>query len=153
MNVFHQQLQHGVRSHSPKETATWAERLAPGLPTDLALCLQGPVGAGKTSFTSALVKALGAAGPVTSPTFNLLSVYEAAPLTILHLDAYRLGELAGNDALALDDLMQSPWLLIVEWPENVPSLLPANAWWLRFEIPEENERILKLDTPDDSSPT
>ncbi len=150
--VLHE-LRSGVRSHTPEETMVWAERLALRLPTDLALCLQGPVGAGKTCFTSALVKALGATGSVTSPTFNLLSVYEATPLTILHLDAYRIGKQTGSDALALDDLMQSPWLLIVEWPENIPSLLPPNAWWLGFEIPKENERFLRLDTPDDSLPT
>ena len=146
--VLHE-LRIGVRSHSPKETVTWAERLAPKLPSDLTLCLQGPVGAGKTIFASALVKALGAADPVTSPTFNLLSVYEAATMTILHLDAYRLGKQTNSDALALDDMMQSPWLLLVEWPENVPALLPSNAWWLRFEIPEETERILRLTTRGD----
>ena len=146
-------LRNGVRSRTAEETGTWAERLAPWLPTDLALCLQGPVGAGKTSFTSNLIKALGAAEPVTSPTFKLLSVYEAAGLNVLHLDAYRLGEQTSSDHLALEDLMQSLWLLIVEWPENIPSLLPPNTWWLRFEIPEENERILRLDAPDGSSPT
>lgn len=153
MSTVLQQLRQGVRTKSPRESGFWAEKLAPELPDDLALCLQGPIGSGKTSFASALATALGSEDRITSPTFNLLSIHPTKERTILHLDAYRIGEESGSDALALDDLMQSPWLLIVEWPENIPHLLPPNAWWLRFEIPEENERVIKLDGPSESLQT
>ncbi|MFP6901511.1 MAG: tRNA (adenosine(37)-N6)-threonylcarbamoyltransferase complex ATPase subunit type 1 TsaE [Opitutales bacterium] len=153
MSVVLQKLRQGVRTKSPRETDYWAEKLAHELPDDLALCLQGPIGSGKTRFTSALVTAMGSDAHVTSPTFNLLSVHQTDGRTILHLDAYRIGEKSDTDALALEDLLQSPWLLIVEWPENIPHLLPPNAWWLRFEIPEENERVIKLDLPSESLQT
>ena len=147
MSAVLQELRQGVRTRSPRESDLWAETLAHELPNDLTLCLQGPIGAGKTTFTAALAAALGSEDYITSPTFNLLSIHPAKGRTILHLDAYRIGEDCDTDALALEDFMQSPWLLIVEWPENIPHLLPTTAWWLHFEIPEENERFIKLETP------
>lgn len=147
-----QALEAGVCCQSVEETGALAKRLAPRLPEDLVLCLNGPVGAGKTSFTSALAQALGAATAVTSPTYNLLSVYTTATRTILHLDAYRLDEETKGDSLTLEDLMQSPWLLIVEWSENIPTLLPPQRWWLRFEITDENERLLTLEIPEKTNP-
>jgi tRNA threonylcarbamoyladenosine biosynthesis protein TsaE len=147
-----QALKAGVCSQSVEETGTLARRLAPRLPEDLVLCLNGPIGAGKTSFTSALAQALGAESTVTSPTYNLLSVYKTATRTILHLDAYRLDEETNGDSLTLEDLMQSPWLLIVEWSENIPTLLPPQRWWLSFEITDENERLLTLEIPEKINP-
>ena len=147
MSTVLQELRRGVRTRSPSESDIWAEKLAHELPDDLTLCLQGPIGSGKTRFTSALATALGSEDHITSPTFNLLSIHPTKRRTILHLDAYRIREDSDTDALALEDLMQSPWLLIVEWPENIPHLLPTTAWWLYFEIPEENDRFIKLETP------
>ena len=105
MSAVLQQLRQGVRTRSPKESNSWAEKLAHELPDDLALCLQGPIGSGKTSFTAALATALGSHDRITSPTFNLLSIHPAKERTILHLDAYRIGEDSDADALALEDLM------------------------------------------------
>ena len=124
-----------------------AEQLGPILPKDITLCLQGPVGSGKTSFTSALAKKLGVQNTVTSPSYNLLSIYKGKQGTILHLDAYRLDKEASGEALVLEDSMISPWLLIVEWPENIPKLLPPNKWWLHFDVTGENDRVIKLERP------
>ncbi|MBL63163.1 MAG: tRNA (adenosine(37)-N6)-threonylcarbamoyltransferase complex ATPase subunit type 1 TsaE [Opitutae bacterium] len=147
-----EQFRKGVETHSPAETGDWAQKLAPCLPSDSTLCLKGPVGAGKTCFAAALAKAMGAESQVTSPTYNLLCIHHAKDRTILHLDAYRLNEETDYATLDLDDLMQSPWLLLVEWPENIPSLLPKESWWLTFAIRSESQRFLQLDPlPEDFS--
>ena len=150
MTAILKQLEGGAPANSLEETISLAEQLAPMLPEDITLCLQGPVGSGKTSFTSALAKALGAQSPVTSPSYNLLSVHKTQKRTILHLDAYRLDQQTSGETLSLDDLMESPWLLIVEWPENIPNLLPPKRWWLRFDITGEKERVIELDIPGNS---
>ena len=145
MNVLLEELATGIYANSVEETTSLAEQLAPLLPEDIALCLQGPVGSGKTSFTSALAKALGVQQLVTSPSYNLLSIHKTQKRTILHLDAYRLDKQTDGNALSLDDLMESPWLLVVEWPENIPNLLPPQQWWLRFKISGKNKRIIGLE--------
>jgi len=145
MSAFLKKLEDGTSSNSLEETVAIAEQLGPMLPEDIALCLEGPVGSGKTSFTSALAKALGVLNAVTSPSYNLLSIHKTEKRTILHLDAYRLDQQTSGEALTLEDFMVSPWLLIVEWPENIPSLLPPKKWWLRFNVTGENERVIQLE--------
>lgn len=145
MTAFLKQLENGACSNSLEETVAMAEQLGPMLPKDIALCLQGPVGSGKTSFTSALAKTLGVQNAVTSTSYNLLSIHKTEKRTILHLDAYRLDEQTSGEDLVLEDLMVSPWLLIVEWPENIPNLLPPKKWWLRFDVTGENERVIGLE--------
>ena len=141
---FITQLADGVISNSPMETMALAEQLAPILPADTTLCLQGPIGSGKTCFTAALAHCLGVEEAVTSPSYNLLSIYKAGERTILHLDAYRLDAQTSEDALSLEDLMETPWLLVVEWPENISGLLTPNKWCLTFEIAGENDRLIRL---------
>ena len=141
------QLIDGVISNSPMETVALAEQLAPKLPANATLCLEGPIGSGKTCFTAALAHCLGVDEAVTSPSYNLLSIYKAGERTILHLDAYRLDSQTSEDTLSLEDLMETPWLLIVEWSENISGLLPPNKWCLTFEIAGENDRLIRLQVP------
>lgn len=125
-----------MRVHDlPDETATvaLAQSLAPRLRSGDVLGLDGPLGAGKTTFTRGLVAALGG-DPimVASPTFTLLHQYACQP-PMLHLDAYRLsgpGDLAG---LGFDELMEVGAIAVIEWAERVESALVGwRVWRLRF---------------------
>ena len=147
MNDLLGNLTAGVKSNSLEETRSIASSIAPMLPSDTVLCLNGPIGSGKTSFAAALAASLGVKETVTSPSYNLLSIHKAGTKTILHLDAYRLDDQANEDAFALEDLMETPWLLVVEWAENVPELLPTRRWELFFEITGKNNRLIKLKAP------
>jgi tRNA threonylcarbamoyladenosine biosynthesis protein TsaE len=85
----------------------------------LLLALQGELGTGKTTLARGLLRALGVAGPIRSPTFTLVEPYETTAGSIYHLDLYRLqGVQAELDALGYRDYRDMPGLVIVEWPER-----------------------------------
>lgn len=95
----------------------FAETLAPVLRPGDVVALNGPLGAGKTTFSKALGQALGLTEPVTSPTFVLMHEYHTGPYPILHADLYRLGE---ENAESLSEELCSiidaqDTLLLVEW--------------------------------------
>jgi tRNA threonylcarbamoyladenosine biosynthesis protein TsaE len=91
-------------------------------PGDL-ICLWGELGAGKTQFAKGFGAGLGVTGTISSPTFILMSEYEAR-LPLFHVDLYRLAD--GADALAggVIDERQSTGVTLVEWPERLGELLP-----------------------------
>ena len=120
-----------MRSSSPADTeavaADLAARLAPG---DLVL-VRGEMGAGKTTFVRGACRALGVAGPVTSPTFTIGNVYEAQAGRIAHIDLHRLDTLEGEDPALLDDYLEPQTIAFVEWPEVAGGELAERA---RFDV-------------------
>ena len=123
-----------TRVDLPDEAATlaFASTFAPRIRAGQVLRLDGPLGAGKTTFTRGLVASLG--GDVTtvaSPTFTLLNRYDCTP-PMIHIDAYRLsgpGDLAG---LGFDDLMEGA-VAVIEWSDRVAAALTGwPGWSLRF---------------------
>ena len=77
------------------------------------ILLEGPLGAGKTTFVRGVLEGLGFSGPVRSPTFNLLQVFDTSP-AVLHADLYRLPSAQG---IGLEDYLESH-ICLVEWPER-----------------------------------
>ena len=100
-----------------------AEVLAPG---DVVV-LSGEVGSGKTTFVRAAAAALGVEGRVTSPTYQLARGYEGAangrPVTVNHLDLYRLEDLEDRDVLELDDYLDPGAVTFIEWAEPALGLI------------------------------
>ncbi len=95
----------------------------------LSVGLSGELGAGKTAWVRALLRGLGHTGPVPSPTYTLMEIYEIGPISLIHLDLYRLEgdlDLAG---LGIRDWLDRPgcWM-IAEWPERAPQ------WAARCDI-------------------
>jgi tRNA threonylcarbamoyladenosine biosynthesis protein TsaE len=131
---------------SPLETEAAGAALATVLPPDTVLALHGDLGAGKTTFVRGLARAWGEAGPVTSPTFNYFLIYRGRR-QLVHLDAYRLTRPEDYDSLLVNEFLESPWCLAIEWPENIGNHLPPNAWHLFFSAPEETRRVLTLRPP------
>lgn len=108
-----------------------AQRVALFVKPGDCLCLEGPLGAGKTSFARLLIGHLGSKDEVQSPSFALLQSYETARFAIHHCDFYRLG--AGEaEELGLEDCL-ADGLLIVEWPGRAPEVLPADRLVVRLE--------------------
>jgi len=87
--------------------------------------LQGELGSGKTTLARALLRELGAQGTVRSPSYTLVESYELAACRVLHLDLYRLRDVAELEQLALRDELRAGVLLLVEWPERAAQGLPA----------------------------
>lgn len=140
-----------LRLHLPSEVATrrLAAALAPGLRGGDALLLSGPVGAGKSMVARALIAALAAraglpAPEVPSPSFTLVQSYDLGALEVWHIDLYRLGEGSELTELGLDEGLASA-LCLVEWPERLGALTPADALWLDLDpAPEPEARTATL---------
>jgi tRNA threonylcarbamoyladenosine biosynthesis protein TsaE len=94
------------------------------LPTAIVVYLHGELGAGKTTCVRSLLRALGVAGLVRSPTYTLVETYPVGKLTCVHVDLYRLQSLTEVDELGLRDLLGPGCLLLVEWPEKGSQALP-----------------------------
>ncbi|MEN8252303.1 MAG: tRNA (adenosine(37)-N6)-threonylcarbamoyltransferase complex ATPase subunit type 1 TsaE, partial [Patescibacteria group bacterium] len=110
-------------------------------------CLTGDGGSGKTTFTQGVLKAFGAEGPYTSPTFNIVKEYAVDKKNIekiYHIDAYRI---TGDDMESIgwtDIVSNKKALVIIEWPENVSDVLPENSFMILCEWISENERKYKF---------
>ena len=135
--------------HSVEETWEVAREIAATLRPGDVLCLEGELGAGKTTFTQGLAKAMGVGGRVTSPTFCIVQEHRALacgsggcaakPGLLVHMDLYRLhGE---DDVLAVgwEDYLSKGAVLAVEWPERAGSLIPPDARHLEFRHAGDGE--------------
>ena len=134
---------------SVEETWELAKKLAPELKPGDVVCLEGDLGAGKTTFTQGLAAAMGVPGRVNSPTFCIVQEHRrlassvTTPSLLVHMDLYRLhGE---DDVIAIgwEDYLAEGAILVVEWPERAGALIPAAAKHVIFTHldGEENRRI------------
>lgn len=96
-----------------------------------------PMGTGKTTFIKALVEALGVEDVINSPTFSIINEYRAEPSgeLIYHFDCYRLEKLSDALNLGVEDYLESGALCLIEWPEILEEILPADT--VRVTIEEE----------------
>jgi len=99
-------------------------RTSAAAPGGAVLYLHGELGAGKTTCVRSLLRALGATGPVRSPTYALVESYELGAWTCVHVDLYRVQSLLEVEELGLRDLAGPGCLLLVEWPEKGGAALP-----------------------------
>ena len=137
-------LQEGVLTHSPEETEALGERLASLLPDDTWLALYGDLGAGKTTFSRGFARGLGIQADVTSPTFSIFVPYQGKDRQLVHMDAYRLNGPEALDGLMLDDILRSPFVILLEWPERIAAALPPDTWHLKLETVDPTSRRLQL---------
>lgn len=113
---------------------------------DRIIAFHAPMGAGKTTFTTAICKALGVEDTVCSPTFTILNEYitrDGEP--VYHFDFYRIRELREAVDIGLDDYLYSGHLCIIEWPENVEPLLPAETLSVRITVNPDLSRTVEWD--------
>lgn len=120
------------RLASLTDTEGLARRVAANAPAGAVLVLTGPLGAGKTTFTQALARALGSTAAVTSPTYTLVHEYPTPDGPLVHIDAYRLQD-ADLAALGFDDYVDRARLVVVEWGAPLLEQLPE-ALWLELEF-------------------
>jgi tRNA threonylcarbamoyladenosine biosynthesis protein TsaE len=130
------------RTASEEETIALGERLARELPARQVVLLIGPLGAGKTTLAKGIVKGLGAASPddVSSPTFTLIHEYGR----VYHIDLYRLDEPREVATLGLDDLFDREAIVLIEWGERFPQLLPAERMEIRIRAGSGDEREFEV---------
>ena len=129
-----------------EETWELAKKLAVELKPGDVVCLEGDLGAGKTTFTQGLAAAMGVPGRVNSPTFCIAQEHRRLPSSVsgpsllVHMDLYRLhGE---DDVIAIgwEDYLAEGAILVVEWPERAGTLIPATARHVVFTHLDGEER-------------
>ena len=115
------------------------------------LALSGDLGAGKTAFTQALARELDIDNDITSPTFVIMKLYEAAQdaekalpfLHLVHIDAYRIEDIDEMRVLRFEEILaQKGTIICIEWAEKIKELLPARTVYMDIEITGETSRTI-----------
>ena len=133
-----------VFSRSPEQTRRIGMGLGAALQTGDLICLQGDLGAGKTTFVQGIAHGWGSLDSVSSPTFIIVNVYRRGDeARLFHMDAYRLDSTPEAEELDLDAMLsQGP--LLVEWPERMNGLVPPERLWIHLEHTGAEEREMKF---------
>lgn len=131
-------------SRSPDQTRRLGARLGAVLRPGDVICLQGDLGAGKTTFVQGVARGWGSLDSVSSPTFIIVNEYRRADGDLLfHMDAYRLDSAPEAEELDLDSMLADGALLI-EWPERIDGLVPPEHLWIKLEHVDEEGREMKF---------
>jgi tRNA threonylcarbamoyladenosine biosynthesis protein TsaE len=132
-----------------KETLNLGEKLSQNLNPQSIVLLQGPIGAGKTSFVQGIAKGLEISEDITSPTFALSHHYNSGKIPLIHLDLYRLENLSMAKEFFLneeEEAQQNQAILVVEWPELIESLI-ENFWKIEISYAKNCGRYYEIRDP------
>jgi tRNA threonylcarbamoyladenosine biosynthesis protein TsaE len=132
-------------THSAEETIAYGRELAAELSPPRIVLLRGDLGAGKTTLVKGIAEGFEAARAedVTSPTFTLVHEYRGPRATLYHIDLYRIETPRDLETLALDDLIASDSILLIEWGEKFPRLQRDWNVEIRLERVGENDRKIQ----------
>ena len=129
-------------SKSVKQTLKIASNYAKTLKGGDIILLEGEMGAGKTLFTQGLAKGLGICEQITSPTYAYMNDYDGK---LYHYDCYRLSCGEDAEALGLTDYFYLDGICVIEWSENIASVLPKNCKVVKIEkIDQKSRKIIIL---------
>lgn len=132
-----------LRWSDEDQTAAAAQRLAasPSLLNAL-ITLDGGLGAGKTTFSRHLLRALGVSGRIKSPSYAVLESYELPALTVHHFDFYRFGDPREWEDAGFRELLAGPGLKLCEWPSHAEALLPLADLQLSLQaLPDDSREV------------
>ncbi|MBL9178556.1 MAG: tRNA (adenosine(37)-N6)-threonylcarbamoyltransferase complex ATPase subunit type 1 TsaE [Verrucomicrobiaceae bacterium] len=120
----------------------WGAQLAPTLVAGDVIALCGNLGAGKTQITRGIVAGMGSHADVTSPTFTLVHEYVDGRLPVFHFDFYRMENAAEVIGIGWDEFFSEPGVIIVEWADMFPGLMPPSTRWFHIEaLPDGSRRV------------
>ena len=129
---------------SIEDTQKLAKFLAKFLEEEDVILLDGDLGAGKTTFTQSLAKALGIEEVVNSPTFSIVNEYEFNKGVLYHFDLYRIEEAEELFDIGFEEYFSKEGIIVIEWAEKFINEIPQP--WLKIYITkeDENSRIFKI---------
>ena len=131
------------------ETLNFGERLSHKLNPQSIVLLQGPIGAGKTSFVKGIAKGLGISEDITSPTFALSHHYYSGKIPLFHLDLYRLENISSAKEVFFseeEEAIQRQAILVIEWPELIESVID-NFWKIEISYAKNYGRHYEIKEP------
>lgn len=125
------------------ETATLAlgEKIANILHPGLIVFLNGDLGAGKTTLTRGILRAMGYQGKVKSPTYNLVEIYKFSGLYLYHFDFYRFNDPTEWEEAGFRDYFNAETICLIEWPEKADRLLPDADIDIKFKFNDLGREI------------
>ncbi|MDO5376642.1 tRNA (adenosine(37)-N6)-threonylcarbamoyltransferase complex ATPase subunit type 1 TsaE [Staphylococcus rostri] len=121
----------------------FAQQLATHLEAGDVLLLDGDLGAGKTTFSQFLGRALGVTRTINSPTFNIIKSYKGAELNFHHMDCYRLED--SEEDLGFDEYFNDEAVTVIEWSQFIAEYLPDTFLKITINVMSETERALELE--------
>lgn len=113
---------------------------------NMLITLEGDLGAGKTTMTKGIGKALGVTKVINSPTFTIMKVYEGR-LTLYHMDVYRIDNNSGDDYLM--EYMESGGVCVIEWANNISDLINDDHLEIDITIDNDFNRLVKVTAKSD----
>ncbi len=135
-----------IISNSPAATFNLGRRIGRGLKKGSIIALMGELGCGKTLFTRGICSGLDVPlRRVNSPTFAFVNEYQGR-LPVLHMDLYRLSDLADGFGIGILDYLARAveGIMVVEWAEKILSLLPDDCLKVQFEVLSDRKRRIEL---------
>ena len=125
-----------------KEMKIFAEKVGKEVFPGFLLCLEGDLGAGKTTFTKFFGKNIGIEDMINSPTFTIMKIYEGK-LDLFHMDVYRLQGIGAD--YDLEEYIYGEGVCVIEWYKNIIESLPQEKLVIEIEIIDESKRLLKIE--------
>lgn len=127
-----------LESFDYKETYELGRKLGESAVPGLVYTLIGDLGVGKTVFTQGFAAGLGIMGPVNSPTFTIVQIYEEGRMPFYHFDVYRIGDVEEMDEIGYEDCIYGEGVCLIEWANLIEEILPEK--YTRVTIEKEPEK-------------
>ena len=122
-----------IESNSAEDTFALGKQCGQKAAAGQVYCLYGDLGVGKTVFTQGFAAGLGIKGPVSSPTFTILQVYDEGRLPFYHFDVYRIGDIEEMDEIGYEDYFYGDGLTMIEWANLIEEILPEHYQQITIE--------------------
>ena len=122
-----------IETHSPEETRAFGECIGREARPGQVYTLIGDLGVGKTVFTQGVAAGLDISGPVNSPTFTILQVYEEGRLPFYHFDVYRIADVEEMEEIGYDDCFYGEGVCLIEWADLISEILPEKYTRITIE--------------------
>ncbi len=133
-------------THSKEETQRLGAIFASHLQRGDVVLMRGELGAGKTTFTGGMAKALDIEDDVVSPSFNIMRCYFDGKIPLYHIDAYRLE--GQNIEIGLDEYIEGDGICVIEWPDYIAPLLPKETISITINYRDDGRELtFEADTP------
>lgn len=134
-------MEYKFTSKNEMDTIELAQNIESEKFPNMILCLNGELGSGKTLFAKGIADAIGIKEPITSPSFPIIKEYNGE-LPLYHMDVYRLD---GNvDGIGIEEYFTKGGVVVIEWANTIKDVLPQNRLDIKFQIIDENRRLLTL---------
>lgn len=134
-------MEYKFTSKNEMDTIELAQNIESEKFPNMILCLNGELGSGKTLFAKGISDAIGIKEPITSPSFPIIKEYNGE-LPLYHMDVYRLD---GNvDGIGIEEYFTKGGVVVIEWANTIKDVLPQNRLDIKFQIIDENRRLLTL---------